>query len=416
MRGNGADGEQRQSRVPQAFAGKRRFHVAHAENTSEVSDSMSLSLEQLDCLAKVYIEPTNQCNLDCQMCIRRAWRKVPIGLMEWETFEKVIEGLSCLPGPPTVFFGGYGEPLLHPKIVHMISRAKELGCRVEIVTNGTLLDTSMTAGLMRAGLDMLWVSLDGVTSEGYGQLRPSSPVELVLENLFMFHDMATGFRPFALPNPAMGIVFVATKKNLKELPNVASLASRLNVTELLVTNVLPHTREMEKEALFASGISEMAFEQSIFKLSLPRMGTWELERREIMSLFRSGYSISLAGAHLSAAQNTCPFVRRGSLVIGWQGEASPCLPLLYDHIQYLNGFQRTWKRYILGNIWEMELAELWNSEESVLFRKKVSEFPFSPCTVCGGCDMLESNQEDCFGNQHPTCGGCLFAQGVVLCP
>ncbi len=26
------------------------------------------------------------------------------------------------------------------------------------------------------------------------------------------------------------------------------------------------------------------------------------------------------------------------------------------------------------------------------------------------------NEEDCFGNTFPTCGGCLWAQGVIRCP
>jgi hypothetical protein len=46
----------------------------------------------------------------------------------------------------------------------------------------------------------------------------------------------------------------------------------------------------------------------------------------------------------------------------------------------------------------------------------VQSFAFPPCTYCGGCEMSISNQEDCFGNHFPACGGCLWAQGVVQCP
>jgi hypothetical protein len=30
--------------------------------------------------------------------------------------------------------------------------------------------------------------------------------------------------------------------------------------------------------------------------------------------------------------------------------------------------------------------------------------------------LLESNEEDCYGNTFPVCGGCLWAQGVIQCP
>jgi hypothetical protein len=65
---------------------------------------------------------------------------------------------------------------------------------------------------------------------------------------------------------------------------------------------------------------------------------------------------------------------------------------------------------------ERSLAKLWYTPEHVAFRERVQVFDFSPCTICGGCDLADNNEEDCFGNVFPTCGGCLWAQGVIQCP
>jgi hypothetical protein len=46
----------------------------------------------------------------------------------------------------------------------------------------------------------------------------------------------------------------------------------------------------------------------------------------------------------------------------------------------------------------------------------VQGFAFAPCTFCGGCEMLDGNEEDCLGNEFPACGGCLWAQGLIQCP
>jgi hypothetical protein len=46
----------------------------------------------------------------------------------------------------------------------------------------------------------------------------------------------------------------------------------------------------------------------------------------------------------------------------------------------------------------------------------VQRFDFSPCAYCGGCDLSKGNETDCIGNTFPTCGGCLWAQGIVQCP
>ncbi len=50
-------------------------------------------------LARVYLEPTTECNLACGTCIRHAWSE-PGGRMSEDTFRLVLEGLrSFRPRP-----------------------------------------------------------------------------------------------------------------------------------------------------------------------------------------------------------------------------------------------------------------------------------------------------------------------------
>src|SRR5690606_17422668 len=65
-----------------------------------------------DRLARVYIEPTNACNLDCRTCMRNVWDE-PIGWMQSNTFERILKGVQALDPKPGIFFGGIGEPLAH---------------------------------------------------------------------------------------------------------------------------------------------------------------------------------------------------------------------------------------------------------------------------------------------------------------
>jgi hypothetical protein len=111
-------------------------------------------------LAKVYVEPTNACNLDCVTCFRNAWES-PLGRMSEETFAAVMAGVAAIDPPPTVYFGGIGEPLAHHRTLAWIAQAKQLGARVELITNGTLLTAATSQALIDAGLDLLWVSIDG---------------------------------------------------------------------------------------------------------------------------------------------------------------------------------------------------------------------------------------------------------------
>ena len=94
-----------------------------------------------------------------------------------------MKDLRSFSPTPTVFFGGFGEPLSHPDIVDMVARVKALGAPVELITNGTLLTQEMSGRLIEAGLDVLWVSLDGATPESYADVRLGAALPEVLANL-----------------------------------------------------------------------------------------------------------------------------------------------------------------------------------------------------------------------------------------
>src|SRR4030042_3443344 len=199
-------------------------------------------------LAKVYIEPTNRCNLECRTCIRNIWDE-PLGEMSRTTFARIVEGLRSFSPPPALFFGGFGEPLVHPDIVEMVAQAKALGARVELITNGTLLTKNLSKQLIEAGLDMLWVSLDGATPESYADVRLGAALPEVLSNLAGFQEARVGQRFFEYfvdyhLKPQIGIVFVAMKRNIADLPAVIRLGNRLGEHRFLITNVLPYTPEM----------------------------------------------------------------------------------------------------------------------------------------------------------------------------
>ena len=88
---------------------------------------------------KVYVEPTSRCNFSCRACIRHAWGET-LGAMSETTFERILAGLAAFSPRISVFFGGFGEPLTHPRIVEMAHAAKQVAARVELITNGLLLD------------------------------------------------------------------------------------------------------------------------------------------------------------------------------------------------------------------------------------------------------------------------------------
>ncbi|MEJ2245295.1 MAG: radical SAM/SPASM domain-containing protein, partial [Acidobacteriota bacterium] len=311
-------------------------------------------------LAKVYIEPTNHCNLECRTCIRRSWNG-PTGKMSGSTFDRVVEGLRPFSRPPGVFFGGLGEPLAHPDIVDMIRRMKSLGCYVELITNGTLLNNSLSEQLIDAGLDLLWLSLDGATPESYRDVRLGAVLPEVLSNLMELRSARwKKHHPVGLDlmlQPQIGIVFVAMKRNISDLPAVLRLANELGAIHFLVTNVLPYTAEMQEEVLYSNALNDTIYVSApiLRVLDFPKMDVNETTREALYETMRGNHSLSISGGNFGERNNQCPFQAKGSLAIRWDGDAGPCLALLHDHTSYLHGYERTIRRHVVGSVMEMSV-------------------------------------------------------------
>ncbi|HLF27299.1 MAG TPA: radical SAM protein [Anaerolineae bacterium] len=365
-------------------------------------------------LAKVYVEPTDHCNIECLTCIRNVWDET-MGRMSEATFARILEDVSTIAPRPTLFFGGLGEPLFHPRTPEWVAQAKAAGAAVELITNGTLLNEQKARQLIRAGLDRLWVSIDGATPESYADVRLGAELPRVLENVSRFRKLRPGAHR---PKPEIGIAFVAMKRNIDDLPEVIALGRRLGAKHFKVSNVLPYTDALRDEMLYPNVLSDITYLPSPWlpRLSLPKMEINDETYDALFKALRSGYNVTFAGNNLGGANDVCTFIESGSISIGWDGSVSPCLPLLHSHVHHINGHKRLVRRHLIGKVTERGLLELWLDPDYVAYRERVHSFAFAPCTFCGGCELLDDNTEDCLGNTFPACGGCLWAQGVIQCP
>jgi len=380
---------------------------------------------RLEGLAKLYIEPTIQCNLDCRTCIRNVWDEPAAGKMQAAVFDSIIDGLRSLPTPPKIFFGGFGEPLLHPGIVDMVARVKPLSTSVELITNATLLTPGISKGLITAGLDVLWLSLDGATPENYADIRLGAALSQVLENIASFRKVQ--YSEYArAPHKGgtvrnnvtqLGIAFVAMKRNITDLPEVIDIGRRMGAHHYLVSNVLPYTKEMVEEVLNYRALDDI--NRSHFNFTA--IATGNTSSAQVVPALQ-GNNITFTISNSKISRDRCPFIESGACAVSWDGNLSPCLPLLHSHTSYLSNLDRAVsgerfsRRWIIGNVGNHDLSNLWNRPEYTAFRERVRAFNFPPCTNCGGCNLSFSNEQDCFGNEFPTCGGCLWSRGVVQCP
>ena len=372
------------------------------ENTVRIHRAFSLP-------ARIYVEPTTRCNMDCAMCQRQTWSE-GTGDMDPVLFERILELLETCDPVPTVVFGGFGEPLMHPHLIDFMAACKKRGAGVELITNGLLLTDARLDRLADMSLDRLWLSIDGISDYCGGHIRSRNAFDQLIARLKPF----TANRYSGASQIHIGFVFVAMKDNIREFPKVMDLARLLNVDRLLVSNLLPYTREGLDQTLYPRSTWKM--NERVFQVRLPRFDV----KGEALGIILEALAEQDMTDFLSRPYNdpleTCPFVRKGSLTVGWDGRISPCPPLLHSHSCFFQRVERKNRECSFGNLHEGKLIDIWNAPAYLDFRKRVAVFDFSPCVSCASCEWSESNETDCFGNEFPTCGGCLWAQGLIQCP
>ena len=375
-------------------------------------------------LRKLYIEPTTKCNLNCKMCFRHTWFDEPICDLSLEDYRRVLETMPS--SVETIFFGGMGEPLFHKDILQMVRLAAQTGAEVELLTNGTLLSETMIHGLLDAGLGRLWISIDDLEtnssinafSDGGSQDHSGhNHSGLVLSNIRLLNKI----RQKSINGISLGITFVAMKSNVHQLAKLPFFIAQHLVDEVNVSNISP-TDEASQNELLYTGLVNMytgpgkgsvlpTVRLPFFDMNIPEaaMGIRDLMRKQNFDLYFNDQPVLRKTGY-------CKFVREGMTFVRADGQVAPCMALLHNGYTYLHNIRRKLTHCFFGRIQDAPLAEIWNSPEYRAFRRKFDDFDFAACLYCGHCELFEENQEDCIGNTHPACGGCLWAEGVLSCP
>lgn len=136
----------------------------------------------------VDFEASFRCNLNCPMCFRPHIDKKNYGDMDFKLFRKGID--ECVKNNLySIRLSWRGESTLNPEIVKMVSYAKRKGIKeVSFITNGRLLEGKLAKGLIKAGLDYLTVSVDGLQKH-YDRLRYPNTFEDISAKLKEFYRL-----------------------------------------------------------------------------------------------------------------------------------------------------------------------------------------------------------------------------------
>ena len=147
----------------------------------------------------IFIFPTTYCNFRCNYCghslgyakMRELYGFTPM-TMEMPVYIKAIEQIAQFPDKLRLLsLTGHGEPLINPHISEMVAYAKEKNVtqRIEIISNGSLLTKEKSMQLDEAGLDVIRISLQGLSAQKYTQVcSVSVDFDALIDNIRYFYE------------------------------------------------------------------------------------------------------------------------------------------------------------------------------------------------------------------------------------
>ena len=155
--------------------------AALASNDARVWNSVAFPIE-------VAVELAAACNLDCIMCPVPTTSR-PRTLMDPALARTVIDQVSSEAGF-VLLPQGFGESMLHTKWAELVGYAVEKGVRpIVMLTNGTLLNQKNIERLLDLAIDVLVISIDGVTPETYASVRVGGDLNKVEANVRRLIEM-----------------------------------------------------------------------------------------------------------------------------------------------------------------------------------------------------------------------------------
>ena len=184
------------------------------------------------------IDTTNICQLKCPLChtglgtIHR-----DKGTMHFDLFTKTIDQIkdSCV----WLTLYSWGEPFLNRRIHEFVAYAHQKRIATIISTNlNKPLTPEMAENIIKSGLDVMIISIDGVTQEVYEQYRVAGRLDRVLDNINLLVQKK---QELGYSTPYLEWQFIVMRQNEHQMEEAERLKDTLGVNSLVFKKVdFPH--------------------------------------------------------------------------------------------------------------------------------------------------------------------------------
>jgi heme b synthase len=331
-------------------------------------------------------ETTRNCNLACVHCRASATMGPHEGELGSQEALRLLDQIAAV-GQPIIILTG-GEPLLRSDIYDIARYGTDLGLRMVMALNGTLITETVATQLVAAGIQRISVSLDGSSPETHDRFRQvQGAFEGTLRGIDFLKTVGMEFQ----------INTTITKTNLEQIPKIQQLAIDLGAVAHHIFLLVP------------TGRGKYIVDQEIDAAEYENTLNWFYDQREKTPLQLKAtcaphyYRIlrqraKIEGDSVTFQTHGLDAVTRGCLggvgfcFISHRGIVQPC--------GYLD--------LNCGDVRQSSFADIWNQSDifSELRNYDKLKGKCGPCEfkrVCGGCRARAFEATGDFMREEPLC-------------
>lgn len=319
--------------------------------------------------------------------------------MDPKFFERVVKDARSA-GVKKIVFSGWGEPLIHPRILEFVELVKSKGMEVLLNTNGSLLGY-YAEELLRLGVDEIVVSIDSVETDLYRAIRIGGSLPAVVKGLVKLKELR---RERFSWKPVVSIQFTVNRLNYRDVLKLVGFAKLVGATRVTLSNMIPLSAEQEMKLACYNDEECLRF----MERAREELGKESLDSNVAIEFPSFGMQ----------AERRCPFVTRYAAYVRRDGGVAPCIYYAHRWRTGFMGIDREIRPVVFGNLLEKNLISIWRDPEYAEFRFRAAFFAMPSCLDCPlapYCLYTLSNEVDCWGNT-PTCAHCPYSHDMARCP
>ncbi len=331
-------------------------------------------------------EVTRKCNLNCVHCRAGSERGPYPGELSPSKCLEILDQISSV-GEPIVILTG-GEPILREDVFELAEQGTQMGLRMVMATNGTLLTPDIVEKIRASGIKRVSISIDGADEDMHDRFRKEPGA---------FKRAVEGIRLLRKGNVEFQINTTVTRHNIGKIKDILDMAVQLGAAAHHIFLLVPTGRAKEM------------VNQEIDALEYEKILHWFYQMRKEVPLQLKAtcaphyYRIMRQEAHARGEKVDFKTYGLDAVTRGCLGGTAFCF-ISHDGIMQPCGYLELncgdLKKSSFGSIWRD--SEIFNQlRDFSAYRGKCGRCEY--LRVCGGCRARAYEATGDFLAEEPLC-------------